>query len=170
MNGFPFHEGTFAFGNSHIDHIARSDIGYKYYLAFVVTQAFAFGSDAFNGQLGDDLVFHFSGHGRKIRKNEGIWTTQLRVEASLFSILSQSALFLVIFLSLWANVGYELYEQSGGHYGCHLRNWRSLCGCIWRRWGEIGDHREECAEVEGHYGQTSGHESHRAPHPCRYRV
>jgi hypothetical protein len=36
MNGFPFHEGTFAFGDSYIDHIAWSDIGYKYYLAFVV--------------------------------------------------------------------------------------------------------------------------------------
>jgi hypothetical protein len=36
MNGFPFHEGTFAFGNSHIDYVAWSDIGYKYYFAFVV--------------------------------------------------------------------------------------------------------------------------------------
>lgn len=68
MDGFTFHERAFAFGDPYIHDVPGSDVGHKYDLSIVMTNAFSFGSDPLNAEIGDDFVFHFSRHGRKIRE------------------------------------------------------------------------------------------------------
>ena len=77
-DGFAFHKGAFSFSDPHIYHISRCDIGDKHHLSFMMPDAFPFGGDALDQQVGDDLIFHFSRHGRKIRENESedLWGFQ----------------------------------------------------------------------------------------------
>jgi hypothetical protein len=72
VNRFTFHKRAFPFGDPYIDHVTWGNIGYKNDFSFVVAYTFPFGCNSLDLQVGNDLVFHFSGHGRKIREKRGI--------------------------------------------------------------------------------------------------
>jgi hypothetical protein len=67
-DGFSFHEGAFSFGNPHIHHISRSYVGDKHHLSLMMAHTFSLRGDSLDQEIGDDLIFHFSRHGGKIRE------------------------------------------------------------------------------------------------------
>lgn len=68
-DGFAFHKGAFSPVDADIYQVTGGCILYKNHLSLMMCHTFPFRRYSFNPQVGDYLIFHLSGHGRK---NKGL--------------------------------------------------------------------------------------------------